>query len=51
MPVYLLVMIVVHQEVHTVVVSELQLREINTEANRQLRVLMRSSVRSLYAMT
>ena len=38
-PVYLCVMIVVHQEVHTVVVSELQLREINTEANRQLRVL------------
>ena len=39
-PVYLLiVMIVVHQEVHTVVVSELQLREINTEANRQLRAL------------
>ena len=39
MPVYLFVMIVVHQEVHTVVVSELRLREINTEANRQLRLL------------
>jgi diguanylate cyclase len=39
MPVYLIVMIILHWEVHTVVLSELRLRESNTEANQQLRAL------------
>jgi len=37
-PIYLIVMTSLHQEVHGVVVSELQLREHNDEANAQLRV-------------
>ncbi len=39
MPVYLVVMIVVHNEVHALVMSELRLRESNAEANLQLRTL------------
>ncbi len=38
-PVFLLVMIVMHQEVHTLVLSELNLRERNLEANQELRTL------------
>jgi len=37
-PIYFVVMTSLHQEVHGVVVSELQLREHNDEANAQLRV-------------
>jgi diguanylate cyclase (GGDEF)-like protein len=36
-PIYLIVMASLHHEVHTVVVSELQLREHNDEANARLR--------------
>lgn len=39
MPVYFLVIVLVHQEVHRVVLSELRLGVINMEANRQLRTL------------
>jgi diguanylate cyclase (GGDEF)-like protein len=39
MPLFFAVMVVVHQEVHTVVLSELSLREQNNEANRELRTL------------
>jgi diguanylate cyclase (GGDEF)-like protein len=39
MPLFLVVMVVVHQEVHTVVLSELRLRERNSEATRELRAL------------
>ncbi len=39
MPLFLGVMVVVHQEVHTVVLSELHLREQNVDANRELRTL------------
>jgi diguanylate cyclase (GGDEF)-like protein len=39
MPVFLVVMIVMHQEVHTLVLSELHLRERNLEANLELRTL------------
>ncbi len=38
-PLFFAVMVVVHQEVHTVVLSELHLRERNGEANQQLRTL------------
>ena len=39
MPVFVVVMVVMHQEVHTVVLSELTLRERNHEATRKLRTL------------
>jgi diguanylate cyclase (GGDEF)-like protein len=38
-PIFAAVMIVLHQEVHTVVLSELRLRERNADANLQLRTL------------
>jgi diguanylate cyclase len=38
-PVYFVVMVGLHREVHTVVVSELRLRETNTHVNQQLRAL------------
>ena len=39
MPLFFIVMVVMHREVHAVVLSELHLREQNIEANRELRTL------------